>query len=101
MAFVSMFTALAPTLTLSKVEVFNVVLLCAQTARPAVAADPMVALVAPTCVQVEPSAELNPVNVFPERTSLTQYGAVGPACRARSTALAPVAPRNCMLTPLL
>jgi len=45
-------------LTLSKVEVFNVVLACAQSAKPAVAVAAMVTLVSPTSVHVVPSGEL-------------------------------------------
>src|SRR5579859_4980988 len=87
------------TVTLSKVEVFSAVLLCAHTARPSSALLAMVTLICPTCVQVTPSAEENPVNVLPERTSRTQYGATGPAICASCTALVPVPLRYCMFTP--
>ena len=64
--------AYGPTVTLSNVDVFNAVLLCAVTARPSCALLAIVTLIEPTCVQVVPSAEVNPVNVLPERTSRTQ-----------------------------
>src|SRR5262245_42813182 len=86
-------------LTLSKVEVFSTVLLWAVTAMPCSALLAIVTLIAPTCVQLTPSAEAKPVNVFPERTSRTQYGATGPAICASCTAPAPVEGLYCMFTP--
>ena len=58
--------------TLSKVEVFSAVLLCAVTDRPACAPLAMVTLIVPTGVQVTPSADVDPVNVLPDRASRTQ-----------------------------
>src|SRR5437868_5577961 len=54
----------------------------------------------PTCVQVLPSGDEKPVSVFPDRTSLTQYGAAAVAVPP-ARLLGPLAvPRYCMLTPL-
>src|SRR5215510_601908 len=86
-------------LTLSKVDVFSAVLLCAVTDRPSSALLAMVTLIVPTCVQLMPSAEAKPVKLLPERASRTQYGATGPAICANCTALAPVDARYCMFTP--
>src|SRR5262249_16430384 len=87
------------TLTLSKVEVFSVVLLWAESASPCSALPVIVTLIAPTCVQLTPSADAKPVNVFPDRVSRTQYGATGPAICASCAAPAPVEGLYCMFTP--
>ena len=64
--------AAAGMITLSNVELFNVVSLCAVTDRPACAPLAMVTLIVPTGVQVTPSADVDPVNVLPDRASRTQ-----------------------------
>src|SRR5262249_18434333 len=87
------------TFTLSKLEVFRVVLLCAVTAKPTVALLGIVTGIEPTCIQFNPSADATPVKVFAERTSRTQYGAATPAICANCTVNPPVADRYCMFTP--
>ena len=69
-------------------------------ARPTCTVDPIAIVVLPSCVQVVPFTEYDPVNVFPLRTSLTQYGAVGPAALLLDVA-PPVAERYCHVTPLV
>ena len=58
--------------TLSNVAVHKDELLWLVSAKPIYAADAMVNVAVPCWVQVTPSGEQYPVNVFPLRTSLTQ-----------------------------
>ena len=58
--------------TLSNVAVHKDELLWLVSAKPTYAVDAMVNVAVPCCVQVTPSGERYPVNVFPLRTSLTQ-----------------------------
>ena len=53
-----------------------------------------------TVVQVMPSVEREPLNVFPERTSLSQYGAGVPVTVLRMLVPPPVEVRFCMLVVL-
>jgi hypothetical protein len=62
--------------TFSNVEVFKVPFTWLQTARPMYTVVPMLIVCDPTVVQLTPSADLEPVSVFPLRTRRTQYGAV-------------------------
>src|SRR5215472_18790512 len=87
-------------LTLSNVDLFRAVLRCEVTAKPAVTRLVIVTPIDPTRVQFTPSAEANPLNVFSDRTSWTQYGATRPLTPTSCTALAPVDARYCILTPL-
>jgi hypothetical protein len=61
--------------TLSNVAAHKDELLWLVSAKPTYTVDAMVNVAVPCCVQAAPSAEQYPVNVFPLRTSLTQYGA--------------------------
>src|ERR1043166_1909307 len=89
------------TVTLSNWAVLDTAALCAVTARPArTLLDMAIAVMpAPACVQAWPSAEEYAMNVFPERTSRTQYGIVGPLTSIELAALPPVVARYCTLTP--
>src|SRR5947209_2771195 len=69
---------------------------------PASAPVCMVIFVWPSCVQIEPSGELKPVNVFPDRTIRTQYGGFGPLIQPVTLIeAAPVPGRTCIDTPLV
>src|SRR5580765_6028193 len=72
------------TATESNVDVFSCDVLWLVTASPTLAPDPSEALVLPTVVHVEPSAETEPVTVEPDRTSLSHTGAgsLAPASQA-------------------
>src|SRR5262245_18148689 len=67
--------------TLSKLAVARLELLWLETARPICTVDPRLIVTLPTVVHDEPFEEAEAVMVLPERTILTQYGAVadGPA----------------------
>src|SRR6267378_4211213 len=66
--------ALPPiTATLSKVAALSALVVWLVTASPMFAL-PIVVLVAPTCVHVEPSADTYPVIVDPARVSFSQMG---------------------------
>jgi hypothetical protein len=61
--------------TLSKVAVVSEVVLLLVTASPTYAFAAMLIVTGePICVQYTPSADRYPVNVFPLRTTFTQYG---------------------------
>src|SRR5579871_2422504 len=60
---------------LSKAEVLSTPSLCAVNARPKYTVFDIVMLMEPTCDQLVPSGDTNPVNRLPARVSLTQYGA--------------------------
>src|SRR4051812_29997703 len=69
---------------------------------PASAPVCMVTFVWPSCVQAEPSGEVKPVNVLPDRTIRTQYGGVGPLTQPVTLMeAAPVLGRTCRATPLV
>src|SRR5262245_35133378 len=63
--------------------------------------EPIVTVTAdPTVVQVVPLAEIDAVNVLPDRTSFTQYGAAMPVCDPPSAAEPPVVDRYSNFAPL-
>ena len=66
---------------MSKLAVARLELLWLETARPICTVDPRLSVTLPTVVHDEPFEETEAVMVLPERTILTQYGAVadGPA----------------------
>ena len=87
--------------TLLSVAVLSVESSCEVTGKPIKTGLDMGMLTTPTCVQVAPSADREPTKELPTRANRTQYGAVMPELRARSTAAASLVERYCMLTPLL
>ena len=64
------------------------VLLTDATANPTRTRLERLIVVENTCVQLVPSGDVKPVTVLPERTSRTQYGAMGPLWAAE-VAVAP------------